>query len=237
MKTKIFLILALFISTFTFAQQITGKELLEKSIAYHDPDGNWSTFKGNLMVTMESPNKPNRDSDITIDIPNEYFSVKATTSGKTTEYVVDKGNCSILYNGETPSEEIKKKNNLSCERANLYKNYYTYLYGLPMKLNDPGTIIHEKTLIKNFKGKTYLVLKITYDADVGSDIWYFYFDPTSYALEIYQFFKSQKENDGEYIILEDIEILNGIKIPKNRSWYYNKDNGYLGTDIIKKVTH
>jgi len=41
----------------------------------------------------------------------------------------------MAINGNTnPSEELKKKFSLSNERANLYKNYYTYLYGLPMKL-------------------------------------------------------------------------------------------------------
>ena len=25
-----------------------------------------------------------------------------------------------------------------------------------------------------------------------------------------------------------------IKMPKNRAWYYNKDDGYLGTDSLKQ---
>ena len=28
--------------------------------------------------------------------------------------------------------------------------------------------------------------------------------------------------------------INEIKIPKIRAWYYNKNNGYLGTDILTK---
>ena len=51
----------------------------------------------------------------------------------------------MAINGNTnPPEELKKKFSLSNERANLYKNYYTYLYGLPMKLKNQETIIHEK---------------------------------------------------------------------------------------------
>lgn len=43
----------------------------------------------------------------------------------------------MAINGNTNlSEELKKKFSLSNERANLYKNYYTYLYGLPMKLRN-----------------------------------------------------------------------------------------------------
>ena len=216
-----------------FSQELTGKQLLEKAIQYHDPNGNWETFKGTLFITMETPKNPNRDSEIKINLPEEYFYVKASNGKNTTEYTVDKQNCKISFDGKTPTEAEKKEHKLSCERANLYKNYYTYLYGLPMKLNDNGTIIHDKIERKKFKGKEYLVLKATYKKEVGKDTWYFYFNPKTYAMEVYQFFKD-KPNSGEYILLTGEEVINGVKMPKNRAWYYNKDNGYLGTDILKK---
>ena len=50
-------------------------------------------------------------------------------------------------------------------------------------------------------------------------------------MEVYQFFKDTKES-GEYILLSALEMINGIKMPKNRAWYYNKDDGYLGTDFL-----
>jgi hypothetical protein len=159
--------------------------------------------------------------------------LKATRGKNTTEYTVDKGKCSILFNAKKPSESEMKENNLSCDRANLYKNYYSYLYGLPMKLKDSGTNIHPQVEKKSFKGKEYLVLKATYDETVGSDIWHFYFDPKTYAMEVYQFFKKDKPNSGEYILLTGMETVNGIKMPKTRAWYYNKDDKYLGTDILK----
>jgi hypothetical protein len=232
MKKLLFFLLIL--STIQISsQELTGKQLLEKAIQYHDPNGNWETFKGTLWVTMKTPNRPNRDSEIKIDLPNQYFSVKATSGKNTTEYIVNKDSITIAFNGSNNlSEEVLKKNRLSKERASLYKNYYTYLYGLPMKLKDPGTIISETTMKKTFKGKEYLVLKATYTKEVGKDTWYFYFNPKTYAMEVYQFFKD-KPDSGEYILLTGEETINGIKMPKNRAWYYNKDNGYLGTDILK----
>ena len=180
------------------------------------------------------PNKPKRVSNIKIDLRNDYFSVKATKEKEITEYILDKNVCTISFNGDkNTSEEIKKEHNLSCDRANLYKNYYTYLYGLPMKLKDKGTIIDEKVETKEFKGKEYLVLKATYEASVGKDTWYFYFNPKTYAMEVYQFFKETK-NSGEYILLSGEEVFNGIKTPKTRAWYYNKDDIYLGTDTLTK---
>ncbi len=126
---------------------------------------------------------------------------------------------------------------MSCERALLYKNYYTYLYGLPMKLRDPGANINHPVEKRSFKGKEYLVLKVTYDPSVGSDIWFFYLNPETYAMEIYQFFKRDDSgellpNSGEYILLEGLSEVNGIQMPKVRSWYYNKNDALLGTDTL-----
>ncbi|MDP5105236.1 MAG: DUF6503 family protein [Polaribacter sp.] len=225
-------LLLLFVSLTTFSQEITGDELLEKAIQFHDPNNNWATFKGTLLVTMETPKGAARKSEISINLPEEYFSVIAKRDTITTEYIVDKHNISFSINGDkNPSEEIKKKFNLTDERAKLFKNYYTYLYGLPMKLKDEGTIIDQKVEKKNFKGTAYLVLKVTYNKDVGKDIWYFYFNPKTYAMEVYQFFKEAKDS-GEYILLSGLKTINEIKMPESRAWYYNKDNGYLGTDIL-----
>lgn len=227
-------LLLFFLTAVTSFAQLTGKQLLEKAIQYHDPEGKWETFDGTLYITMEIPKRSNRDSEIRINLPKQYFYMKATQGENTTEYTVNKGKCTIAYNGKNPTEEEKKANKLSCDRANLYKNYYSYLYGLPMKLNDGGTIIHDKVERKTFKGKEYLVLKATYSEEVGKDTWFFYFDPKTYAMEVYQFLKNSKPNSGEYILLSGMETINGIKMPKTRAWYYNKDDKYLGTDILKK---
>ena len=231
MKRRIIFLL-LFVSIASFSQEITGDELLEKAIQFHDPNGNWATFNGELFVTMDVPKKSPRKSVIKINLPEEYFSVKATRDTITTEYILDKNTSSFTFNGDTnPSEAIKKKYDLDIIRASFLKNYYTYLYGLPMKLKDNGTVIDQKVEKKNFKGKDYLVLKATYNKEVGKDTWYFYFDPETCAMEVYQFFKEAKDS-GEYILLSGLETINEIKIPKNRAWYYNKNNAYLATDIL-----
>ena len=240
MKLITFGIIVLFSFKFLIAQDISGSLLLEKAIQYHDPTNQWNTFKGEFDIVMEMPDSPKRISHITINLPEEYFKVTATKEALVTEYTVDKGKCLISLNG---SSDISKENlelhNLSCDRATMYKDYYTYLYGLPMKLKDEGTNVSEAVERKTFKGKTYLVLKVTYDEAVGSDVWYFYFHPETFAMEIYQFFKTDaqgnlKPDSGEYIILSDTETINQIKIPKTRAWYYNKDDAYLATDILKQ---
>lgn len=236
---KLLLILFFSICFATFSQKINGDELLAKAIEYHDPNGNWNTFKGELLVTMTIPKRSPRKSKITINLPKEYFRLRAKRDSISNIYELDKSKCNtttigVDYKKELTEEEWKKKINQDCKKARLYKNYYSYLYGLPMKLKDEGTIIHQKVERKTFKGKEYLVLKVTYSESVGKDTWYFYFNPKTYAMEVYQFFKDTADS-GEYIVLSDIEVINDIKMPKVRAWYYNKNDRYLGTDTLEKV--
>ncbi len=213
--------------------QISGSELLQKAIDFHDPDGNWNNFQGAFEVTMQSPKTSERISRIMIDLPQQVFNLDVRKDGDSYAYNIEREHCEILLNGSsTISKEDLEKFWLSCERGTMYRDYYTYLYGLPMKLKDNGTIIHDKVVTKTFKGKEYLILKVTYDQEVGEDTWYFYFDPKTYAMEVYQFFHDESKNDGEYIVLKDIEEINGIKMPKIREWYYNKNDEHLGTDIL-----
>ena len=236
--TKAFLLLFCTLSTtILFGQDLSPNQLLNKSIAYHDPQGNWVDFKGQLFITMETPNSSHRLSEITIDLPQQYFKLVTKKDNIITEQIINKGSCKLLLNGsETVSEDEIAKHRLTCDRTQTMRNYYTYLYGLPMKLKNPGTLLDRKVYQKTFKGKIYDVLKVTYDEAVGKDTWYFYFDPATYALEVYQFYHDEEKNDGEYIILNGLEEINGIKIPKIRAWYYNKDDKYLGTDTLTKTS-
>lgn len=215
------------------AQELTAEQVLEKSIQFHDPDGKWETFKGTLFITMEIPKEENRDTEIKIDLPNEYFSANAKSGKNTTYYELNKGKCTIKFNGKEPSEEEKKANKLSCERATMYRNYYTYLYGMPMKINDPGAIIHDEVGHDKFMGEMFYTIKVTYKKEVGEDTWYFYFNEETFALEAYQFFHDESKNDGEYIMFSGLETIGGIKMPKTRDWYYNSNGKHLGTDILK----
>jgi hypothetical protein len=233
------IVFAIIITVFMSCEkELTSEQILNNSISYHDPNNEWNTFNSTFHITMETPDSPNRESVITINNPESAFYLKVVKDTTMIEYKVRGDNCNIAFNRSAQfTEEEAKANNLNCDRAKMYKNYYSYLYGLPMKLKDPGTHISETVERKSFKGKEYLVLKVTYDESVGSDNWYIYLDPETYAMEVYQFFKkdengNQKDDSGEYILLTEEMVVNFIKMPKVRAWYYNKDDAYLGTDIL-----
>ena len=229
----LFMFLLIHIGT---AQNMSGPELLDKAIAYHNANGNWKNFKGKMSITMDSPNSGKRNTMLFLDFPSQYFKSLVRKDNHTIESIIEKDSCILKLNGSTNIAQVYRDSlKITCERARLMKDYYTYLYGLPMKLKDRGTLIDPKIEKRFFKGKEYLVLKVNYDKSVGKDTWYFYFDPTTYSMEVYQFFHDESINDGEYILLSDIMNLNGLKIPKTRKWYYNSNDKYLGTDTLNKI--
>ncbi len=131
------------------------------------------------------------------------------------------------------SDEDRKKYELTPEGVKWVHRFYGYLYGLPMKLTDESAKKTDTSTTEKLEGKTYRVLRVTYDPAVGKDNWFFYLDPQTSALQAYRFNHGEPES-GEYILLEQEEVVQGIKIPKVRKWYLNKDNKYLGTDTLLK---
>ncbi|KQC34612.1 hypothetical protein AAU57_10940 [Nonlabens sp. YIK11] len=218
--------------------QLTGPQLLEKAIAYHDPKGNWSRFADSLEILTTSPDMEDRTSNIKINLPAKSFELVSKRGDIVNEYTVLKD--SIVTAAKMDLSQMDTTFVMGKEdfkRAVFMRDYYTYLYGLPMKLKDKGTVISYEVERKMLKEKEYLVLRADYDPSVGSDIWFFYFDPETYRMEAYQFYK-QKEprvkdpKSGEFILLSEEYKTNGIKMPKVRKWYYNKNDKYLATDTI-----
>ncbi len=236
MKQIKFIVFFLLGCVISMAQSLTGTDLLNLAIEYHDPKGQWSEFSGILEISMERPEKPTRKSVVTVDLPNAYYNIYTKSADNETTFELTGDDCEITWNGKTEftMEEVKK-NRLTCERAEFMRNYYIYLYGLPMKLKDSGTNIHDEVQVKVFKGKQYNVLKVTYDEAVGKDLWYFYFDQETNAMEVYQFYHDETKNDGEYILLKGELKYGKMKIPMDRTWYTNHDEKLLGTDKLLSV--
>ena len=231
------LLIILIFSSFlglTFAQSLTSKQILDKSISYHNPIGNWEKFDNTFNIKQTSPNRP--DSRRTISLNNAKGIFAYTMEKK--EGVIDchlsADTCYYLWNKTTNiPDSIQIKYKLTPKRAEMYRNYYVYLYGLPMKLKDPGGTLNEKVEELNYFGKPTYRLKVTYAPEVGDDIWYFYFDKQTFALIAYQFYHDEAKNDGEYILLKEEQNIQGIIFPKIRTWYTNTGDRNLGTDSLE----
>ena len=218
--------------------QLTGPQLLDKTIQYHDPDGKWQHFSDSLEIITKAPKTKDRTSTVKINLPEKSFELVSVQGDIVTEYTVFKDSivtAAKLDMSKPDSTFVMGKKDF--KRAVFMRDYYTYLYGLPMKLKDKGTVISYEIKRDTLNEKEYLVLRADYEPAVGSDVWFFYIDPETYRMEAYQFYKQKQPRikdpqTGEYILLSEEVEINGIKIPKIREWYYNKNNEYLATDTI-----
>ena len=233
---KLFLSLSLyFLAISIHAQSITADQLVNRTIAFHDPDGWWDRVKMDMVIEMKTPNRPARLSNVVVDNINGGFEISVLSNDKLLEWMVDgKDSCDFKVNFVAPTVAQADSLSLTIDRAKFLRNYYTYLYGLPMKLKDAGTKIGDEVIETTFMGKPVLALRVTYDESVGKDIWYFYFNPSTYAMVGYRFYHDEAKNDGEYIVLEDMIIEQGLRIPRNRSWFTNAEDKLLGTDYLKE---
>ena len=217
------------------AQSLSPSEIIEKSIKYHDPEGH--LLNNNMIFDFleTRPNGADSRSTIHINVKEERFSMAQDRDGVKINSAYNRGEIEILVDGKKEySKDITKKYRLSDSRVSMMKNYYEYLWLMPLKLNDAGTIVDPKVKDVDFFGKPSLELKVTYDPTVGKDVWYFYFHPESYALQGYRFYHDEEKNDGEYILLEGEAVNGSIRLPKSRTWYTHKEDKLLGTDILEK---
>ena len=213
--------------------RINGPELLEKSIAFHDPTAAWHKIQVQFSFEETRPVAEPRYTTIAIDNLNGNFCLTRIVDGTHVDRHVVDGKCSyqIEKNSEISAAEMADFR-LTDERTLFMRNYYLYLWGLPMKLKDAGTIVHETVEEVQFNNRNALKMKVTYEAETGSDTWYFYLDPETFSLIGYQFYHDEEAGDGEYILLGKSAKVLGMNIPNQRAWYTNKDSTLLGTDTF-----
>lgn len=218
--------------------KVTAPFALQQSIAYHDPSTEWATFDDTLRIWATRPEGGFRHSTLHMDVARDIFSIRDSTRHHTVSYQWTPDSCRVLLNG-SPDFTARERDSLhlTCDRLQVLKDYYTFLYGLPMKLTDRGVHLIDTVDRKTFKGKEYAVIEARFADNVGEDVWFIYLNPRSYRMEVYQFFDTDSNGQvlpesGEYVLLEGEFFIGGMNIPETRSWYTNAGDEFLGTDVL-----
>ncbi|MDG1276113.1 MAG: DUF6503 family protein [Algoriphagus sp.] len=215
-KIYLLFIAAVISSCSTPSDQLSGPELIQKSIEFHDPNQSWPKLKATFEFTDSLP-APRESRSYSVSFENNLS--KMVYRNPTLNYIVWNDSVQV-FEGEIENEQAIRM-----------RNYYTYLWGLPMKLNDPATQIDQEVNREELNGKSYLVARVPYE----KDIWYFYIDPNSYRLEAYKFYQDEPNQKGEIIYLEGVKEFKGLKIPANRTWYRTETPEFLGTDKLIEI--
>lgn len=213
----IFLISSFVSCEFGKTKVVTGPDLIEQSIRFHDPNDAWRNFSGTFSIIDSLPaGKDSRAYELSFQ--NQLNKMHYRKDDL--EFIVWEDSV-YVFKGE-----------IDQDRALMLRNYYGYLWGLPMKLKDPGITVDAQIFEEELNGKSFQVVRVPYQKDT----WYFYFDPQTAQLEAYKFYPNDAEKKGEIIFLEGILESEGLKIPKNRSWFLLENNEFLGTDRLKSIS-
>jgi len=221
----------------------SAEELVERSVAYHDPDGVWNARGVEIIAEVRLAERlaaergyATRTDRIRIHEASGEFHYRAEKAGDVIEVVSDHGTFQAKLNGSPEiAEADRQAHGLSQDRLVRWRDYFAYMFGMPMKLRDPGTHLGAEVRSAEFAGRQALALRVTYTPEVGTDVWYFYFDPGTYALVGCRFFHDESANDGEYIVFEGEEAGGRLKLPKLRRWYMNLDDEFIASDEIVSI--
>lgn len=127
MKHIPILILSLFFfvscTSTTQKDPVTGSDFIQKSIEYHDPNNQWATLNATFVFEDSLP-APRESRAYTVSLDNSNSTLSYAIAG--TAFTVQHDEITITEG------EIEE------ERALMLRNYYSFLWGLPMKLTDPG---------------------------------------------------------------------------------------------------
>jgi len=216
--------------------ELSAAQLVEAAIQHHDPQGVWSEAELVFHLQEKRPDGTIRVSRLELDNATGAFQVfgrqeVGSDEGKL-DVAVESGECSFSIDGREPTAEETEKRRLDCERWASMRNYYVYLWGMPMKLRDPGTQIDAEVERTEFMGRSVDAIRVTYEPEVGGDIWYFYFDPKTHRLVGYRFFHDEAANDGEYLLVEGETRAGSMSLVRDISWYVNADDRFLGKDTL-----
>jgi len=215
---------------------LSASDLLDRAIDYHDPEGRFWSAPIQIELSETRPDGPARKTRVTIDNTRGRFEMERHVDGRQVDIFIEGDRVETYLDGSSEfSAEESERYRLSPERALFTRNYYLYLYGLPMKLRDPGTHLAPEAKATEFRGKPAYELRVTYDEDIGADTWYFYLDRETYALIGYRFYHDESRNDGEYIVLDGESVGADLRLPKVRKWYRHEDDKFLGTDTIESI--
>jgi hypothetical protein len=211
-----------------------AEHLVARAIEVHDPDDRFLNRAHRFRFVETRPDGEDRRVEVVVDVPGQRFERRVRREAGDVVARVDGDRCSATVAGERPDPETARALRLTCDRIRWMRDYYTYLWGLPMKLRDPGTRLGDVRAVV-FEGREAWRLRVTYDADVGTDVWYVMFDRTTGAMIGYGFYKDEDVGDGEVVVLRGEVAAAGMRLPAERAWTTHLDDRYLGTDTLVSV--
>ena len=216
---------------------MTGEEIWDKTIKYHDPDGKWATFSGKVQLATSMDNGYHGSEEIEIDNTNgTYMSTRIVDGVKVTKGTREE-NCFLAVEGkDTDAQSDKEKYDFDCDGAIFTKQHHSSHIGMPMALKAAGAEVDSDVSMVTLSGKEYYAIRFTGNAnDVVHPHWEsartLYIDPETFAMYGVKF---ESEFDGAYTYTEGEFNVNGIRMAQAKI-FFRSDGSFWGTDVFSQV--
>lgn len=215
---------------------LSGKEIIDKSIQKHDPNGQWQ--KANFALRIQEPRlqNPTRYSVIMLNNANGSFSLERNRDKSISIHRIDSaGNATTLFDGNIVTDSILiKKYRLDPSRNFGYRRFYQSLMGLPMslateKLDSIGSV--SETV---FNGVDSYKVAIELEEPLFSKHWKLFFSKSDFSLVGLEMVFPDDPSKGERLYFEGSIDINGFSIPRHKHWHDLSDT-YHGSDVIVKT--
>ncbi len=196
----------------------TAVQIINKSIEFHDPQNEWNNFDATFYFesSFSFNDSIPEEMKITIDVPNNNFTYKNIDREVEIQYLSD--SCNL----------ISEKGN--CQGYSWTKNFYTYTWGLPMKLKDPNIKPLSKWNLDTINNYPCYAVYVNYEAENFT----YYIDQEDFQLRAFKFLKNDESGKGEIIHLEGLQEYNNLQFPEKRTWLQlNGDT--IGTNKVMNI--
>jgi hypothetical protein len=216
-------------------QKLDSKIILSKCISVHDPDDQWQKLDASFDMSIKRDGHADRFFSIYFNRRKNHFKYLVNLdSVNYSQAFFDKKHKILINRNEVSDTAMINKYNLKPDRTKYLQEVYEYLFGVPMVLKNDLLYLSEDVGSQLFNDKDCHVLTFDYLPKDNNETWLFFINKSSYLLEGYQFFDQDIKSDGEFIFLKDQFRSKNILFPREKHWYWNKDDSFFRTDSIIK---
>jgi hypothetical protein len=218
----------------------TASELLEKAIRAHDPEGKWNTYSGQVKLNTSFPDGNTYGTEIfEINVADDFYKCTRLAG----EMKVVKG----VKDGKI-FRSVNGKSNLTQEEIDLFglndpdillmKDFHYFHFGKLLHYKTLGADLQEKVTTGTCNGKACYQLTFTGDAAKVKNPAFampvvFNIDKETFALLGINW--SPGDENWGYEVYEGYLDVNGIKLPRARLYYSNKDNSMMYIDFFTRA--
>ena len=197
-------------------KNLSSEDIIANSIKFHDPNNSWNTYHATMNFESSfswNDSIPER-LELTINNKQQSFT-----------YINHDREVVLKYSPDTCIKESIKGD---CNAYSWTYGFYPYIWGLPMKLKDPGVQPKKEFKKLSINNSQVYEVQVNYEAE---NFW-FYFNEDDYQLKAFKFIKNNTTKHGEIVILKDLKELQGIKFTKHKTWL-NLDSSLIGRNELK----